>query len=54
MGNAYSTHVTKMNPYGILVGKGKGTTQLRGPKSRWVDKVKINVRQMKWDSSGSE
>jgi hypothetical protein len=44
-----SGHVARMgetiNAYRILVGKPKGKRPLRRPKSRWVDNIKIDLRE---------
>jgi hypothetical protein len=39
----------KRNAYGILVGKPEGKRPLRRTRRRWVDNIKINLREMVWD-----
>jgi hypothetical protein len=40
----------KRNAYRILVGKSEGKRQLRRSRSRWVDNIKTNLREIRWDS----
>jgi hypothetical protein len=40
----------KRNAYRILVGKPVGKRPLGRPKRRWVDNIKIYLREMGWDS----
>jgi hypothetical protein len=46
-------HVGRMgetrNAYRILVGKPEGKRPLGRPRRRWVDDVKIDLRQIRWD-----
>jgi hypothetical protein len=39
----------KRNAYRILVGKPKGKRPLRRPRRRWVDNIKIDLREIGWD-----
>jgi hypothetical protein len=39
----------KRNAYGILVGKPGGKRPLGRPRCRWVDNIKIDLRQIGWD-----
>jgi hypothetical protein len=39
----------KRNSYRILVGKPEGKKPLGRPRSRWVDSIKIDFREMGWD-----
>jgi hypothetical protein len=39
----------KRNPYRILVGKPEGERQLRRPKRRWMDDIKMDLRETEWD-----
>jgi hypothetical protein len=48
MGRTYSTNGEKKNPCTILVGKPEGKRQLGRPRRRWVDNIKINVREIGW------
>jgi hypothetical protein len=36
----------KRNAYGILVGKSKGKRQLGRPRHRWMDNIKIDLREV--------
>jgi hypothetical protein len=35
--------------YRILVGNPEGRTPLGRPRRRWVDNIKMNVREIGWD-----
>jgi hypothetical protein len=37
------------NAYRILVGKPEGTRPLGRPRCRWVDNIKMDLREMRWD-----
>jgi hypothetical protein len=37
------------NAYRILVGKSEDKRPLGRPRRRWVDNVKMDVREMGWD-----
>jgi hypothetical protein len=37
------------NAYRILVGKPEGETPLGRRRRRWVDSIKIDVREIGWD-----
>jgi hypothetical protein len=39
----------KMNDYRILVGKPEGKKPLGSPRHRWVDKIKVDLREIGWD-----
>jgi hypothetical protein len=39
----------KRNAYRILVGKPEGKRQVGRPRRRWVDNVKIDLREIEWD-----
>jgi hypothetical protein len=39
----------KRNGYRILVGKPEGKRPLRRPRRRWVDNIKIDLREIGWD-----
>jgi hypothetical protein len=47
-------HVTTMgekrNSYRILVGKPERKKPLGRPRRRWVDNIKIDLREIGWDS----
>jgi hypothetical protein len=47
----------RRNAYRILLGKPDGKRSLGGPRRRWVDNIKIDLREIGWDRlnlSGSE
>jgi hypothetical protein len=37
------------NAYRILVGKPEGKRRLGKPRRRWVDNIKIDLREIGWD-----
>jgi hypothetical protein len=37
------------NAYRILVGKPEGKRPLGRPRRRWVDNIKIDLRETEWD-----
>jgi hypothetical protein len=39
----------RRNAYGILVGKPEGKRPLGRPRCRWVDNIKMNLREIGWD-----
>jgi hypothetical protein len=39
----------KQNAYRILVGKPERKRPLGGPRHRWVDNIKIDIREIGWD-----
>jgi hypothetical protein len=49
----WSGHVARMramrNAYRILVGKPEGKRPLERPRHRWVDNIKIHLREIGWD-----
>jgi hypothetical protein len=45
MGRACSTNGEKMNAYRILVRKPEGKRPLGRSRRRWVDNVKMNLRE---------
>jgi hypothetical protein len=49
----WAGHVARMgekrNAYRILVGKPKGKRPLGRPRRRWVDNIKMEVREIGWD-----
>jgi hypothetical protein len=43
----------KMNAYRILVGKPEGKRPLERPRHRWVDNIKMDLREIGWDGADS-
>jgi hypothetical protein len=41
--------VETSNAYRILVGKSEGKRPLGRPRRRWVDNIKMDLREIKWD-----
>jgi hypothetical protein len=39
----------KRNAYRILVGKSEEKRPLGSPRSRWVDNIKMDFREIGWD-----
>jgi hypothetical protein len=39
----------KRNPYRILVGNPEGKRPLGRPRRRWVDNIKMDLREIRWD-----
>jgi hypothetical protein len=39
----------KRNAYMILVGKPEGKRTLGRPRRRWVDNIKMDLREIGWD-----
>jgi transposase len=37
------------NAYGILVGRPEGKRPLGRPRRRWVDNIKMDLREIGWD-----
>jgi hypothetical protein len=46
MGRACTTNGEKRNAYGILVGKPEGKRPLVRPRRRWVNNIKMDVREI--------
>jgi hypothetical protein len=46
MGRAFSMNGEKRNAYRILVGKPGGKGPLGRPRRRWVDNIKIDLREI--------
>jgi hypothetical protein len=46
MGRAYSTHGAKKNAYRILMGKPEGKRPLGRLRHRWVNNVKMDLREI--------
>jgi hypothetical protein len=39
----------KRNAYRILVGKPEGKSPLGRPRHRWVNNIKMDLREIRWD-----
>jgi hypothetical protein len=39
----------KRNAYRILVGKPEGKRSLGRPRRKWVDNIKMDLREIRWD-----
>jgi hypothetical protein len=39
----------KRNAYRILLGKPEGKRPLGRPRRRWVDNIKMDLREVRWD-----
>jgi hypothetical protein len=48
MDRACSTNGEKRNAYKILVGKPGGKRPLGRPRRRWVNNIKMNLREIGW------
>jgi hypothetical protein len=48
MGRACSTNGEKRNAYWILVGNPEGKRPLRRSRRRWVDHIKMDLRETRW------
>jgi hypothetical protein len=51
MGMTCSTQGEKRNPYSILVGKPEGNRPLEKQRRRWVDNIKMDLREIEWDGT---
>jgi hypothetical protein len=49
----WAGHVARMeetrNAYRILVGKPEGRRPLGRPRRKWVDNIKLDLREIGWD-----
>jgi hypothetical protein len=45
---ACSTNGVNKNAYRILVGKPEGKSPLGRPRCRWVDNIKMDLREIGW------
>jgi hypothetical protein len=52
MGRACSTNGEKIITYRILVGQVEGKRPLGRPGRRWVDSIKMDLREIGWDGLG--
>jgi hypothetical protein len=51
MGRACSTNGEKGNARRILMGKPEGKRPLGRPRHRWVDNIKMDLREIGWDGT---
>jgi hypothetical protein len=49
MGGACSTNEEKRNAYRILVRNPEGKRPLGRPRRRWMDSIKMELREVGWD-----
>jgi hypothetical protein len=49
MGRACSTNGEKKNAYSLLVGNPEGKRPLERSRRRWVDNIKMDLREIGWD-----
>jgi hypothetical protein len=49
MGRAFSTNGEKRNAYRTLVGKTECKRPLGRSRHRWVDNIKMDLREIGWD-----
>jgi predicted membrane protein len=49
MGSVYSTKGEKRNASRLLVEKPEGKRPLERPRRRWVDNIKMDLREIEWD-----
>jgi hypothetical protein len=49
MGRACSTNRVKWNSYRILVVKTEGRRPLGRPRHRWMDYIRMDLREIGWD-----
>jgi hypothetical protein len=49
MGRACNTNGAKKNAYRMLVGKRDKKRTLGGTRCRWVDNIKMDLRDIGWD-----
>jgi hypothetical protein len=49
---AFSTNGAKMNAYRILVGKPEDKRPLGRQRRRWVNNIKMDLREIRWDGLG--
>jgi hypothetical protein len=50
IGGVYSTRMReKTNAYRISEGKPEGKRPLRTPRRKWMDNIKMDLREKRWD-----
>jgi hypothetical protein len=52
MGRACNTNGEKRNAHRILVGEPDGKRPLGRPRRRWVDNIKMDLREIGWGGMG--
>jgi hypothetical protein len=52
MSRACSTNGEKRNAYRILVGKPEGKRSLGRPRRRWMNNIKLDLREIGWGGMG--
>jgi hypothetical protein len=50
MCRACSTNGAKRNAYKIFMGKPEGKRPFEKPRRRWVDNIKLGLREIGWES----
>jgi hypothetical protein len=45
----YSTNGEKKNEYGILVCKIERKRSLRRPRRKWMDNIRMDLREIRWN-----
>ena len=48
MGGASSTYGVRTGVYRVLVGKPEGNRPLWGPRRRWEDNIKMDVKEVEY------
>jgi hypothetical protein len=48
MGGPSSTNGEKRNAFRLLVGKPEGKRPLGRPRRRWVDNIRMDLREVRW------
>jgi hypothetical protein len=48
MSRVCSTNATKRNAYRLVVGKPRGKRPLGKPRRRWVDNIKMDLKEVGW------
>jgi hypothetical protein len=51
VGRACSTNGEKRNAYRILVAEPEGRRPFGRPRRRWVDNIKMDLRDIRWDGT---
>jgi hypothetical protein len=51
MGRTYSTNGVKRNADRLLVGNPEGKRPLGRPRRRWVNNIKMDLREIGWDGN---